>query len=132
MLKNLNGNYGVILSADGNLIVSKIIEFLQNELGYILRPVNGQYNSYWFSGKKVTNNGVSKRMEMLDGPKYYKLILSNRGIEIVCSGSCNAYHMKLRIQDDIKEAMESRGIKDKAPKKVMLKREIRGSLGRQH
>jgi|TARA_B110000263_G_C15276160_1_gene495982 hypothetical protein len=131
MLKNLNGNYGVILSADGNLIISKIIEFLQNELGYILRPVNGQYNSYWFSGKKVTNNGVSKRMEMLDGPKYYKLILSNRGIEIVCSGSCNAYHMKLRIQDDIKEAMESRGIKDKAPKKVMLKREIRGSLGRQ-
>lgn len=130
MLKMLNGNYGVILSTNGNLIVSKLMEFLQNELGYILRPVNGQYNSYWFSGKNVKDGQYSKRMEMLDGPKYYKLILSSKGIEVVCAGSCNAYHMKLRIEDDIKEVRQPKG-EARAIQKVLLKREIRGSLGRE-
>ena len=98
----------IILSKDGKLDVSKVISWCIDTLGYILVPVKGQYNTYWFSGKNVRDGQYSKRMYMVDGPKYYKLVYGPKGIRIVCNGDCNAYHMKIRIGQDIKEAMDAK------------------------
>ena len=88
------GKEKLSLSKKGLLDVNKVVSFFMDVLGYDLIPVKGQDNSYWFSGI----NGV----EALSGPKYYKLIFDNWGVEIDCIGMINAFHMKHWIADDIK------------------------------
>ena len=99
------------LSKTGKLCPNKVAAFFADVVGCVLTPVSNQYNSYWFSGMKNDDGSV---YDLIDGPKYYKLVYGPKGIRIVCNGDCNAYHMKIRIAEDIKEAMDAKKAKEAA------------------
>jgi hypothetical protein len=92
-------NEKITLSEDGDIPVSKLIEYFQTVLGVMLSPVRGQYNTYWLSGRRIDGETYS----MVDGSKYYKLVFDNYGVEIVCNGMINGFHMRIQIMDWIKE-----------------------------
>ena len=52
--------------------------------------------------------------DLIDGPKYYKLVFDEYGVEIVCNGMINGFHMRMSLVDWIKEGSD----KLKAQKKV--------------
>ena len=93
------GNAKLILSKEGKISVDKIVNFLSKKCNIKLVPVKGQYDAYWLSGK----DGY----DMIDGNKYYKLTLTDYGIEIKCTGDYNAWSMKGTLVDWIKEGFES-------------------------
>ena len=84
----------IIISREGDVSTSKLFNFLKEKVGLNLVSVRGQYNAYWLSGK----DGY----DMIDGNKYYKLILSGYGIEIVCQGGWKSYSMKGTLLDWMK------------------------------
>jgi len=47
---------------------------------------------------------------VVDGPKYYKLVFDEYGVEIVCNGMFNAYSMKSNIVQWIKEEVAARKV----------------------
>ena len=80
------GNAEIVISREGKLSISKVFNFLKEKVNLNLVPVKGQYDSYWLSGK----DGY----DMIDGNKYYKLTITDYGIEIKCTGDYNAFSMK--------------------------------------
>ena len=66
------GNAEIVISREGDVSTSKLFNFLKEKVGLNLVPVRGQYDAYWLSGK----DGY----DMIDGNKYYKLILSGFGV----------------------------------------------------
>ena len=80
------GNAEIVISREGKLSISKVFNFLKEKVNLNLVPVKGQYDAYWLSGK----DGY----DMIDGNKYYKLTLTNYGIEIKCTGDYNAFSIK--------------------------------------
>ena len=94
----------LILSKNGDFSVSTLIEYCQSNLGMCLNPVSGQYNTFWLYARKVDG----KRLEVVDGPKYYKIVFDTYGIEVKCSGMFNAYSMKSNIVQWIKEEVATR------------------------
>ena len=94
----------IVLSKDGKLDVDKVIEFFLQWVGIHLVSVKGQLNSYWLMGK----DGY----DMMDGKRYYKLVFSEHGVEIVCPGMCNGFSMKRHLGEWIKEAIEARKYED--------------------
>lgn len=80
------GNAEIVISREGKLSISKVFNFLKEKVNLNLVPVKGQCDSYWLSGK----DGY----DMIDGNKYYKLTLTEYGIEIKCTGDYNAFSMK--------------------------------------
>jgi hypothetical protein len=99
-------NEKITLSKNGEFSVGKLIEYFQTVLGVMLSPVKGQYNTYWLSARTVDG----KRLEVVDGPKYYKLVFDEYGVEIVCNGMFNAYSMKSNIVQWIKEEVAARKV----------------------
>ena len=89
----------LILSKDGGLPISKLIEYFQTVLGVRLSPVRGQHNTFWLAGRTVDG----KTMSVVDGDRYYKLVFDEYGVEVVCSGMCNAFTMKSNIMTWIRE-----------------------------
>jgi hypothetical protein len=94
----------IILSKNGDFSVSKLIEYFQNVLGLCLNPVSGQHNTFWLYARKVDG----KRLYIIDGPKYYKIVFDTYGIEVRCGGHFNAFSMKSNIVQWIKEEVASR------------------------
>ena len=94
----MKDNSKIILSKEGKISVDKIVNFLSKKCNIKLVPVKGQYDAYWLSGK----DGY----DMIDGNKYYKLILSGYGIEIVCQGGWISYSMQGSLVDWMKEGFE--------------------------
>jgi|TARA_B110001454_G_scaffold164448_1_gene154039 hypothetical protein len=92
-------NEKITISKDGDIPVSKLIEYFQSVLGVMLSPVRGQYNTFWLSGRRIDGETLS----VVDGSKYYKLVFDNYGVEIVCNGMINGFHMKSQIMDWIRE-----------------------------
>ena len=92
------------LSKDGTLDVDKVVEFFQNWVGVHLIAVKGQLDSYWLMGK----DGY----DMMEGRKYYKLVFTGYGVEIVSPGMCNGYAMKCHLAEWIKEAIDARKYED--------------------
>ena len=99
------------LSKEGKLDPDKVTAFFADVVGCVLTPVNNQYNSYWFSGMRNDDGSV---YDLIDGPKYYKLVFDEYGVEIVCNGMINGFHMRMSLVDWIKDASD----KLKAQKKV--------------
>ena len=69
--------YNVILripeASDASYDSNKILNFVKG-LGWKLMPVQGAYNKFWITAKDEDG----KRCEMVDGPKYYKLVINSR------------------------------------------------------
>ena len=99
-------NEKITLSKNGEFSVGKLIEYFQTVLGVMLSPVKGQHNTYWLSARTVDG----KRLEVVDGPKYYKLVFDEYGVEIVCNGMINGFHMKANIMGWIKEEIAARKV----------------------
>ena len=85
--------------------------FFADVVGCVLTPVSNQYNSYWFSGMKNDDGSV---YDLIDGPKYYKLVFDGYGVTVNCNGMLNAFQMRHSLADWIKEGSD----KLKAQKKV--------------
>tara|TARA_Y100000114_G_scaffold81667_1_gene75345 strand:+ start:11902 stop:12204 length:303 start_codon:yes stop_codon:yes gene_type:complete len=97
-------NYNIIAKSnnqDKSFSVEKIKDFLRNELGYNLNPVQGTSNKFWVSGKYIEN----AFKEFIDGSKYYKLIINDSDFGISASGDFNAFQMSGIIRDEIKQAI---------------------------
>ena len=93
------GNAEIVISREGKLSISKVFNFLKEKVNLNLVPVKGQYDSYWLSGK----DGY----DMIDGNKYYKLTLTDYGIEIKCTGDYNAFSMKGQLIEWMKAQLPS-------------------------
>ena len=98
------------LSKKGTLDPDKVVKFFIDVVGLVLTPVNGQRDSYWFSG--VIFDGFEQ--DLVDGPKYYKLVFDGYGVTVNCNGMLNAFQMRHSLADWIKEGSD----KLKAQKKV--------------
>ena len=98
----------LILSKNGDFSVTKLIEYFQNVLGLCLNPVSGQPNTFWLYARKVDG----RRLDVIDGPKYYKIVFDTYGIEVRCGGHFNAFSMKSNIVQWIKDEVATR----KAPR----------------
>ena len=98
------------LSKKGTLDPDKVVKFFEDVVGLVLTPVNGQIDSYWFSG--VISDGFEQ--DLVDGPKYYKLVFDGHGVTVHCNGMLNAFQMRHSLADWIKEGSD----KLKAQKKV--------------
>ena len=94
----------IILSENGNFSVSKLVEYFQTVLGLRLSPVQGQYNTFWLTGRLVDGSTSG----MIDGPKYYKLVFDEYGVEVKCSGMFNAFSMRSNIIQWVKEEVSTR------------------------
>ena len=92
------------LSKKGTLDPDKVVKFFKDVVGLVLTPVNGQIDSYWFSG--VIFDGVEQ--DLVDGSKYYKLVFDGYGVEIVSNGMINGFHMRMSLADWIKDAMDKK------------------------
>ena len=93
------GNAEIVISREGKLSISKVFNFLKEKVNLNLVPVKGQYDSYWLSGKDG--------FDMIDGNKYYKLTLTDYGIEIKCTGDYNAFSMKGQLIEWMKAQLPS-------------------------
>ena len=101
---NFSHNDKIVLSKNGDFSVSKLVEYFQTVLGLCLNPVQGQYNTFWLSARKVDG----KRLDIVDGPKYYKIVFDEYGVEVKCGGMFNAYSMRSNIIQWIKEEVATR------------------------
>ena len=93
------GNAEIVISREGKLSISKVFNFLKEKVNLNLVPVKGQYDSYWLSGKDG--------FDMIDGNKYYKLTITDYGIEIKCTGDYNAFSMKGQLIEWMKAQLPS-------------------------
>ena len=93
------GNAEIVISREGKLSISKVFNFLKEKVNLNLVPVRGQYDSYWLSGKDG--------FDMIDGNKYYKLTITDYGIEIKCTGDYNAFSMKGQLIEWMKAQLPS-------------------------
>ena len=92
------------LSKKGTLDPDKVVKFFEDVVGLVLTPVNGQIDSYWFSG--VIFDGFEQ--DLVDGPKYYKLVFDGYGVTVNCNGMLNAFQMRHSLADWIKDAMDKK------------------------
>ena len=90
------------LSKKGTLDPDKVVKFFRDVVGLVLTPVNGQIDSYWFSG--VIFDGFEQ--DLVDGPKYYKLVFDGYGVTVNCNGMLNAFQMRHSLADWIKEGSD--------------------------
>ena len=93
------GNAKILISREGQISTSKLLKFLKEKVNLNLVPVRGQYDSYWLSGKDG--------FDMIDGNKYYKLTITDYGIEIKCTGDYNAFSMKGQLIEWMKAQLPS-------------------------
>ena len=93
------GNAEIVMSKEGKMDSLKLFDFLKEKVGLNLVPVKGQYDSYWLSGKDG--------FDMIDGNKYYKLTITDYGIEIKCTGDYNAFSMKGQLIEWMKAQLPS-------------------------
>ena len=95
--------YNVIMKIpsekEGTYNENKILDFVKG-LGWNLVPVQGRYNAYWITSKKVDG----KRCEMMNGDRYYKLVINSREFGIECGGDYNGWSFASELRTEIKEA----------------------------
>ena len=98
--------YNVILripeASDASYDSNKILNFVKG-LGWKLMPVQGAYNKFWITAKDEDG----KRCEMVDGPKYYKLVINSRDFGIESGGDFNGWNFAGSIRKEIKEARKA-------------------------
>ena len=100
-------SYNVISkSKDGFQSVNQeaVLDFVRNKLNYSLNPVYGSDNKFWLNGKYIDN----KFCEMMEGSKYYQLIINRFDFGIKAGGDFNAWNVSNIIKQDIKEAINGK------------------------
>ena len=83
---------------EGSYDKNKIVNFVKS-LGWKLLPVQGTYNKFWITSK--VENG--KRYEMINGSRYYKLVVNDRDFGIECGGDYNGWSFAGEIRQNIKD-----------------------------
>ena len=98
--------YNVILripeASDASYDSNKILNFVKG-LGWKLMPVQGAYNKFWITAKDEDG----KRCEMVDGPKYYKLVINSRDFGIESGGDFNGWNFASGMRKEIREARKA-------------------------
>ena len=82
----------------GSFSEPKIIGSLQ-AIGYHLTPVQGSYDSFWFT-KKLEDGTY---FEFLNGPKYYKLVIEDREISVKCTGDYNGWSFANDLRKELRD-----------------------------
>ncbi len=75
---------------------TKVLETME-KLGFDLRVVVGKANKYWITGRTIDG----KSYDLIDGPKYYKLVLNRFDFGIEAPGDYNAWSMAGQIKTDM-------------------------------
>lgn len=99
-------NYNIISeSKDGFQSVNQemVLDFVENKLNYKISPVVGSENKFWLNGKYINN----KFCEMMEGSKYYQLVLNRFDFGIQAGGDFNAWNVANIIKQEIKESIRS-------------------------
>lgn len=97
-------NYNIISkSKDGLSYVDQdaVVRFLKNKLNYRLSKVKGSDNKFWIQGQEIKG----KLYDLIDGPKYYQLVVERFDFGISASGDFNSWSMAGQIRDEMKEAV---------------------------
>ena len=87
---------------EGSYDKNKIMNFVKS-LGWKLLPVQGTYNKFWITSK--VENG--KRYEMINGSRYYKLVVNDRDFGIECGGDYNGWSFAGEIRQIIRNKREA-------------------------
>jgi len=94
--------YNVILriptEKEGSYNQEKIVKFVES-LGWNLLSVQGSYNKFWFTSKTVDG----KRVGLMSGGRYYKLVVNDRDFGIECGGDYNGWSFAGEIRQNIKD-----------------------------
>jgi hypothetical protein len=88
-------------NVDNTFDATKILEKLR-ALGYRFTSVGNSYNKYWIVGKVVEG----KLQHLVDGPKYYQLVLNYSDFGIQAGGHYNAWSFAERIKEEIKQSQK--------------------------
>ena len=75
----------------------KILDFVK-QLGWELLPVQGSYNKWWFTSQFVEG----KRYQLMNGSRYYKLVINGSDFGIECIGDYNGWSFAGEIRSEIK------------------------------
>ena len=87
---------------EGSYDKNKIVNFVKS-LGWKLLPVQGTYNKFWITSK--VENG--KRYEMINGSRYYKLVVNERDFGIEWGGDYNGWSFAGEIRQIIRNKREA-------------------------
>ena len=79
----------------------KIKSFIEG-LGWRLAPVQGAYQKYWFT-RKVEDG---KFYELMNGSRYYKLVINHQDFGIECGGDYNGWSFAGELRAEIKAARQ--------------------------
>tara|TARA_B100000902_G_C26873242_1_gene698775 strand:+ start:173 stop:490 length:318 start_codon:yes stop_codon:yes gene_type:complete len=95
-------NYNAIVKAkakhgEGTFNKEKIVNFLSTELGYSFNNVVGSENKFWITGQKIEG----KLYGLINGPKYYQLVVNDRDFGISAGGDLNSWQMAGQIKDEM-------------------------------
>ena len=96
---NFNPVLRVPKGNEGILDPQKILNFIHG-IGWRTAPVRNSYNKYWITHK--VKDG--KKLELIDGSKYYKLVINSNEFGIECGGDLNAWQFASEIRDEIKSS----------------------------
>ena len=80
---------------------TKVLETME-KLGFDLRVVVGKANKYWITGRTIDG----KSYDLIDGPKYYKLVVNDRDFGIESGGDFNGWLFAGDIRKEIIKAKE--------------------------
>ena len=87
---------------EGSYNQDKIVTFVKS-LGWKLLPVQGSYNKFWITSK--VENG--QRYELINGSRYYKLVVNDRDFGIECGGDYNGWSFASEIRQIIRDKREA-------------------------
>ena len=74
------------------------------ELGYRLNPVQGSDSKFWITGQEIKG----KLYDLIDGPKYYQLVIERFDFGVQAKGDLNAWQMAGQIKDELKSQSVNR------------------------
>ena len=104
-MKNYNEIVKAKATQQGTFSKDKILNFLSEEFGYSFNRVVGSDNKVWITGQMIDG----KHYDLINGPKYYQLVVNDRDFGISASGDLNAWQMAGQIKDEMyKKATEAK------------------------
>ena len=83
----------------------KILDYVKS-LGWCLSPVQGSYNKWWITSQFVEG----QRYQLMNGPKYYKLVINSSDFGIECIGDYNGWSFAGEIRSEIKRMRDTKEV----------------------
>ncbi len=92
---------------EGTYNENKILEFVQG-LGWNLVKVNGRHNAWWFTSKTMNQDSHDNaRVGLMNGPRYYKLVINSREFGIECGGDYNGWSFAGELRTEARKQREA-------------------------